>query len=51
MVFVVLFERNLQAGLVWVDSRVDLLSVFKQCPFSKEQNWHVLSGGATTPVF
>lgn len=53
MVFVVLFSSdcNLQAWLVQVDGGVDLLSVFKQWPFSKEQNWHVLSGSATTPVF
>lgn len=40
MVFVVLFSSdcNLQAWLVQVDGGVDLLSVFKQWPFSKEQN-------------
>lgn len=45
-----------RAGLSGSIADVDLLSVFRRCPpppffFSKEQNWHVLSGGATTPVF
>lgn len=54
MVFVVLFVSLSAIYRVGLSGSIVVLICFQSsssAPFSKEQNWHVLSSSATTPVF